>query len=159
MPKKFAIISPTGKGKTSGLILSEFMNRKIEIQNLVPKELGVSEGFTFGDRVRKSPTNPHQSTEPPFFILNKEDILPLPDVALVRGVGSKIPAKIFFRLDWMWILEKRRVRLVNSRRCLEIATNKMLTSSVLTTNHIPTPETILCENDSVALKSFELLGG
>jgi RimK family alpha-L-glutamate ligase len=141
-PKKYAIIGPTLKGKISSQIEHCFLKKNIQIEKLVPKQISI-----------------YVQTPSTIKLLGKGKDIQIPDVALIRGVGSKIPSKIFFRLDWMWILENSGVRLVNSRKCLEIATNKMLTSQVLNHHGIPTPQTILCESFQDAINAYDLLDG
>lgn len=82
-----------------------------------------------------------------------------PRAALVRGFGAAQTQKIFFRLDLLSAIEEYNVRLINSRESLEIASDKFLTSLFLEKNKIATPRTIICEDPSDALTSFEELGG
>lgn len=81
-----------------------------------------------------------------------------PDLCLVRGVGTHIISHIFYRLDYMSILEELGVRLINTRRCMELATNKMLTTVILHKNNILSPETAMCETAERALEAFYNLG-
>lgn len=78
--------------------------------------------------------------------------------ALVRGFGADATQKIFFRLDLMAAIELYGLRLINSRRALEIASDKFLTSVFLERHGVPTPKTIICEDPEVALEAFETLG-
>jgi RimK family alpha-L-glutamate ligase len=48
--------------------------------------------------------------------------------------------------------------MVNSAECMEISTNKMLASLLLKKNNIPTPETIVCEDEKKAMNAFYSLG-
>ena len=81
-----------------------------------------------------------------------------PDLCLVRGVGTHIISHVFYRLDFMSILEELGVRLINSRRCMEISTNKMLTTLLLHKNGILSPETAMCETSEKAMNAFMNLG-
>ncbi|MHA1293653.1 MAG: RimK family alpha-L-glutamate ligase [Promethearchaeota archaeon] len=81
-----------------------------------------------------------------------------PRGALVRGFGADTTQKIFFRLDLLTAIEEYGIRLINSRRSLEIASDKFLTSIILEKHNIPTPKTIICEDPHDALMSFEELG-
>ena len=142
MKKKYAIIGPTLKGKISGRLERIFQERNLDIVKLVPRLESLHLSFPLTDQWLSDYSSNN-----------------IPDVALIRGVGSKIPAKIFYRLDWMRILENLGVRLVNSRECLEIATDKMLTTQVLASHKLSTPETIICETAANALPAFKKLGG
>jgi ribosomal protein S6--L-glutamate ligase len=77
---------------------------------------------------------------------------------IVRGVGTHKIKKVYHRLGVFDLFEEAGVYLMNSRRCLELATNKALTSYLLVKNGIPTPRTILCEGIKRASKAFEALG-
>lgn len=81
-----------------------------------------------------------------------------PKAALVRGFGAAPTQKIFFRLDLLSAIEEYGIKLINSRESLEIASDKFLTSIFLEHNNIPTPRTIICEDPSEAIESFEELG-
>ena len=82
-----------------------------------------------------------------------------PRAALVRGFGAAATQKIFFRLDILRAIEEYDIKLINSRESLEIASDKFLTSIFLEKHKIPTPRTIICEDPTTALESFEELGG
>ncbi|MFX1353781.1 MAG: RimK family alpha-L-glutamate ligase, partial [Promethearchaeota archaeon] len=82
-----------------------------------------------------------------------------PRAALVRGFGAAQTQKIFFRLDLLSAIEEYNIKLINSRESLEIASDKFLTSLFLEKNNVSTPKTIVCEDPSDALSSFEELGG
>ncbi len=81
-----------------------------------------------------------------------------PDLCLVRGVGTHVISHIFYRLDYMSILEELGVRLINTRRCLELSTNKMLTTVLMHKNNILSPETTMCETAERAMEAFYDLG-
>lgn len=81
-----------------------------------------------------------------------------PDLCLVRGVGTHVISHIFYRLDYMSILEELGVRLINTRRCMELSTNKMLTTILLHKNDILSPETAMCETAERAMEAFYNLG-
>lgn len=142
MSLKFAIISPLRHGKLTHQLMDAFTSKAIPVQQMIPGELGLQ---YFNSRSES--------------FLYQKSVLEIPDIALVRGVGTLIPALIFYRLDWLWTLEREGVNLVNSRACLEIATNKLLTTQVLCQHHIPNPETIMCEEPELALRAFDTLGG
>jgi RimK family alpha-L-glutamate ligase len=82
-----------------------------------------------------------------------------PRGAIVRGIGTNKTKKIYHRLGILEIFEDCGVYLLNSRACLELATNKALTSSKLIQAGIPTPRTILCEHFKPAMEAFTKLGG
>jgi RimK family alpha-L-glutamate ligase len=138
---QYAIIGPTSNGKMTQLLFNSFKKRGIDVSHIIPSENGFANSKI--DRLD---------------FIGKQ-VLKIPDIALVRGVGSKVPSKIFFRLDWMSMLEHMGIRLVNSRRCLEIATNKMLTTQALIKYNVMTPSTYMCENYDLAFQSFRDLGG
>lgn len=81
-----------------------------------------------------------------------------PDGIICRGIGTKKTKKIFFRVDIYRALESLGIPIINPPECLEMATNKMLSSLILKKNGIPTPETIACENYKSAVDAFERLG-
>ncbi|MFW9939472.1 MAG: RimK family alpha-L-glutamate ligase [Candidatus Thorarchaeota archaeon] len=81
-----------------------------------------------------------------------------PRAALVRGFGAAATQKIFFRLDILRAIEEYKVKLINSRESLEIASDKFLTSIFLENHKIPTPKTIICEDSNSALEAFKDLG-
>jgi RimK family alpha-L-glutamate ligase len=82
-----------------------------------------------------------------------------PDGAINRGIGINKTKKIFYRVDLYRALEILEIPLINSRECLELATNKVLTSLLLRKKGINTPETIACETYESAVKAFHTLGG
>ncbi|MHA1338570.1 MAG: ATP-grasp domain-containing protein [Promethearchaeota archaeon] len=81
-----------------------------------------------------------------------------PDIVLSRGIGIKHTKKIFFRIDLYRAMELLGIPVINPPICLELATNKMLTSLILHKNGILTPDTVVCERYTDALDAFELLG-
>ncbi|MHA1792751.1 MAG: ATP-grasp domain-containing protein [Promethearchaeota archaeon] len=82
-----------------------------------------------------------------------------PRGGIVRGIGTAKIKKIYHRLGLLRIFEENGVYLLNSRECLELATNKALTSYRLMKAGIASPKTILCENFKAAIKAFQQLGG
>ena len=82
-----------------------------------------------------------------------------PDGAINRGIGINKTKKIFYRVDMYRALEILDIPLINSRECLELATNKILTSLILRKAGIQTPETVACETIESAVKAYHALGG
>ncbi|MFW9867712.1 MAG: RimK family alpha-L-glutamate ligase [Candidatus Thorarchaeota archaeon] len=121
------------------IISKEFKKIEVDIDYFIPSSMKVM--ISFQDNFKKK-----------FDELN-------PRAALVRGFGAGATQKIFFRLDILRAIEEYNVRLINSREALEIASDKFLTSIFLEKHKIPTPRTIICEDPTTALESFEDLGG
>lgn len=78
---------------------------------------------------------------------------------IIRGIGTSRIKKIYHRLGVLRLFEESGVYLLNSRECLEISTNKALTTYRLIKKGIPTPKTIICEGYKRAIKAFNKLGG
>jgi len=81
-----------------------------------------------------------------------------PRGGIVRGIGTNKIKMIYHRLAMLEMFEECGVYLLNSRRCLELATNKALTSFKLTKLGISNPRTILCEGFKDAIEAFKKLG-
>ncbi len=134
---KSMIITPNPADPEIGVLTKEFEKKGYNVKYFVPSQIRVQVNMKkFED----------------FF----EDIQP--KGALVRGFGVNVTQKIFFRLDILSALEEYRLKLINSRQSLEIASDKFLTSLYLEKNGIPTPKTVICEDPNDALTSFEELG-
>jgi RimK family alpha-L-glutamate ligase len=139
---KIAIIGPTESGKVSSHLKAAFRKKNIPFTQLIPSQNGI----TYSKANQQAFIWPKSQDE-------------IPDLGLVRGIGSQIPSQIFYRLDWLWCIEREGVDLINSRSCLEIATNKMLTTQILTRKNLPNPDTIICESAELAIRAFDEFGG
>jgi RimK family alpha-L-glutamate ligase len=133
-----AIISPNKIGHVGAHLVTAFRDRQIPIIHLSAHKTGL----IYNQIVKKN-------------ILWPESESDTFDVGIIRGIGSQIPSHIFYRLDWLWLLEHEGFPIVNSRDCLELATNKILTTHILNKQGILNPDTILCENAELALKAFD----
>jgi RimK family alpha-L-glutamate ligase len=133
------IITPNSNDHEVQILSAEFEKRGYKIQYFIPSAIMVDIGFQ--RRFYKQ----FESLEP--------------KAALVRGFGAAATQRIFFRLDILRAIEEYEVRLINSRESLEIASDKFLTSVFLENYNIPTPKTIICEDDHKALSAFDELGG
>lgn len=91
-------------------------------------------------------------------IFNKNFAGVTPDVIINRGIGIRKTKYIFFRVDIYRAFELLGIPMINSAECMEISTNKMLASLLLKQNNIPTPETIVCEDEKKAMNAFYTLG-
>ncbi|MHA1734685.1 MAG: RimK family alpha-L-glutamate ligase [Promethearchaeota archaeon] len=82
------------------------------------------------------------------------------DGAFVRGVGAAEVnfTRIFFRMDGLYALERSGVKVLNPPRGIEVATDKFLTSVILSQSGIPTPRTVVAETFENALAGFRELG-
>lgn len=131
------IITPKPLDPEVQLLSQEFKKRGYIVEFFLPSEISVKiDNNNFERRFEK---------------LN-------PRAALVRGIGAASTQQIFFRLDILTAIEAFGVQLINSREALEIASDKFLTSLFLEHNNIPTPKTIVCEDEEDALQAFEELG-
>lgn len=137
-----ALISPNKIGHVGAHLVTAFKNHQIPIIHLSANQMGLNYSIS-----KKNSVLWPNSTISDF------------DLGIIRGIGSQIPSHIFYRLDWLWLLEHEGYSLINSRNCLEIATNKMLTTHVLTKSLIPNPDTIMCESADLAIQAFDEFNG
>ncbi|MFX1391122.1 MAG: RimK family alpha-L-glutamate ligase [Promethearchaeota archaeon] len=133
------IITPNSKDPEVQILSAELENRDYEVRYFIPSLNKVKIGF------ENSLFKQFESLEP--------------QAALVRGFGAAATQKIFFRLDILRAIEEYKIKLINSRESLEIASDKFLTSIFLENYGIPTPKTIICEDPHKALEAFDDLGG
>lgn len=90
-------------------------------------------------------------------IVNAREHLDLPDVALVnaRIFTKHAGGDMALLYDWLEILERRGVRLVNSAGGLRRTHNKVLQADILTSLDIPVPPTRLVESHDDVQKCLE----
>jgi RimK family alpha-L-glutamate ligase len=81
-----------------------------------------------------------------------------PDGIISRGIGIRKTKYIYFRVDVYRAMQFLDVPIINSPECMEISTDKMLTSLLLKKNNISTPDTIVCEDEKIALDAYHKLG-
>jgi RimK family alpha-L-glutamate ligase len=153
------IASGNGKNSLSRKIFDYLINSDHECEIFILKEKGFYSNLIYQKEVQSGecgnlPQKIGWVHHPTTFLSPSRH----PEICLVRGVGTHIIPHVFYRLDFMSILEEVGVRLVNTRRCMELATNKMLTTTLLHKHHILSPESIIAETSSLAMEGFYELG-
>lgn len=138
---KVVVLTPRALAPVSRSIIEALKQRGATVMKLSPARVVLDLNNAEPDMVRKYFTDGE------------------PRGAIVRGIGTSKTKKIYTRLGVLDLFEDCGVYLLNSRRCLEIATNKALTSYKLIKNGIPTPRTILCEGFKAATEAYKKLGG
>lgn len=133
------IITPNPSDPEVQILSNEFKKKGYNVDYFIPSQMKVM--ISFKEKFKE-------------IFKNLE-----PRAALVRGFGAAITQKVFFRLDILRAIEEYKVKLINSRESLEIASDKFLTSIFLEKHDIPTPKTIICEDPNKALEAFDELGG
>jgi len=149
------IMTPFINSKTTNLIYNAFKNRNVEVYKicLSNTNLFISNKSIYYDKQKCQNDKLYSK------YLAKNIINFKPDAIISRGIGIRETKKIFFRVDIYRALEILDIPVINSSLCLELATNKMLTSLLLKQNNIPTPDTYICEKYKDAISAYELLGG
>lgn len=137
---KVAILTPRASAPVSRSIIDALKKRSVTVMKLNPGRISLDISAEHPDLVKK------------YFSEGE------PRGGIIRGIGTKKIKKIYHRLGLLSLFEECGVYLVNSRECLETATNKALTSYQLVKDGIPTPRTILCEGFKSAIKAFKNLG-
>ncbi|MFX0100762.1 MAG: RimK family alpha-L-glutamate ligase [Candidatus Hodarchaeota archaeon] len=137
---KVAILTPRASAPVSRSIIDALKNRSVTVMKLNPGRVSLDLSGDQPDIVKK------------YFTEGE------PRGGIIRGIGTKKIKKIYHRLGLLKLFEECGVYLVNSRECLEIATNKALTSYKLIKSRLPTPRTILCEGFKSAIEAFKMLG-
>ncbi len=137
---KVVVITPRALAPVSKSIIDAFKKRDVTVMKLNPGRIDVD-----------------LSGDPDFVAkyFSTNDVRG----AVVRGIGTSKIKKIYYRLGVIGLFEECGTRVVNSRKCLEIATNKALTSFHLLKAGIHTPKTVVCEGSKHATTAFQQLGG
>ncbi|MBN2151917.1 MAG: RimK family alpha-L-glutamate ligase [Candidatus Lokiarchaeota archaeon] len=138
---KVVVLTPRALAPVSRSIIEALKHRGVAVMKLSPARVALDLNNAEPDMVGK------------YFTAGE------PRGAIVRGIGTSKTKKIYTRLGVLELFEDCGVYLLNSRRCLETATNKALTSYKLVKHGIPTPRTILCEGFKAATEAFKKLGG
>ncbi|MHA1679819.1 MAG: ATP-grasp domain-containing protein [Promethearchaeota archaeon] len=138
---KVTILTPRASAPVSRRIIEALKKRGVTVMKLKPGRISLDLNPDKLDTVRK------------YFSMDE------PRGGIVRGIGTSKIKKIYHRLGILRLFEEEGVTLVNSRDCLEIATNKALTSCKLIKSGIPTPRTVVCEGFKNAMVAFKQLGG
>lgn len=138
---RVAVLTPRSQAPVSRGIIDALKARGITVMKLNPARIVLDLDNAEPDMVRK------------YFSAGE------PRGAIVRGIGTNKTKKIYHRLGILELFEDCGVYLLNSRACLELATNKALTSYKLIKAGIPTPRTIMCEHFKPAMEAFTKLGG
>ncbi|MHA1699901.1 MAG: ATP-grasp domain-containing protein [Promethearchaeota archaeon] len=138
---KVVILTPRASMPVSKTIISALKNRGVTVLKLNPGRIKLDINNAEPDLVKKYFTDGE------------------PRGGIVRGIGISKIKKVYYRLGVFKIFEECGVYLLNSRECLEICTNKSLTSYKLVKAGIPTPRTIICESFKAATNAFHELGG
>jgi tetrahydromethanopterin:alpha-L-glutamate ligase len=138
---RVAVLTPRALAPVSRSIIDALKEQGASVMRLSPARVMLDLNNSEPDMVRKYFTDGE------------------PRGAIVRGIGTSKTKKIYTRLGVLELFEDCGVYLLNSRKCLEISTNKALTSYKLIKHEIPTPRTILCEGFKAATAAFKTLGG
>jgi len=138
---KVVVLTPRSLAPVSRSIIDALKKRGVTVMKLSPARVALDLNNAEPDMVRK------------YFTEGE------PRGAIVRGIGTSKTKKIYTRLGVLELFEDCGVYLLNSRKCLEAATNKAITSYKLIKHGIPTPRTILCEGFKAATEAFKKLGG
>ncbi|MEX2684165.1 MAG: RimK family alpha-L-glutamate ligase [Candidatus Sigynarchaeota archaeon] len=138
---KVVVLTPRSLAPVSRSIIDALKKRGVTVVKLSPARVALDLNNAEPDMVRK------------YFTEGE------PRGAIVRGIGTSKTKKIYTRLGVLELFEDCGVYLLNSRKCLEAATNKAITSYKLIKQGIPTPRTILCEGFKAATEAFKKLGG
>jgi RimK family alpha-L-glutamate ligase len=138
---KVVVLTPRALAPVSRSIIDALKARGATVMKLAPARIALDLNNAEPDMVKKYFTDGE------------------PRGAIVRGIGTSKTKKIYTRLGVLGLFEDCGVYLLNSRTCLELATNKALTSYKLIKNGIPTPRTILCEGFKAATEAYKKLGG
>jgi RimK family alpha-L-glutamate ligase len=137
---KVVVLTPRALAPVSRSIIEALKQRGATVMRLSPARIALDLNNAEPDMVRKYFTDGETRG------------------AIVRGIGTSKTKKIFTRLGVLELFEDCGTYLLNSRRCLETATNKALTSYKLIKQGIPTPRTILCEGFKAATEAYKKLG-
>lgn len=137
---KIAVITPRASAPVSRSIIDALKQRDVTVLKLNPGRVSLEIATGEPDVVAK-------------YFAGDE-----PRCAIFRGIGTSRIKKIYSRLGIVDMFETSGVRVINSRRCLEQATNKALTSLALARAGVPTPRTVLCEGVKNAVHAFKALG-
>lgn len=81
------------------------------------------------------------------------------DAVIVRTMPPGSLEQVVFRMDALARLEASGVRVINSPKSIECATDKYLTTARLAAVGLPIPRTIVCQDTDSAMRAFEELGG
>ncbi|NMC04757.1 MAG: RimK family alpha-L-glutamate ligase [Candidatus Lokiarchaeota archaeon] len=138
---KVVVLTPRSLAPVSRSIIEALKNRGATVMKLAPARVALDLNNGEPDMVKKYFTGGE------------------PRGAIVRGIGTSKTKKIYTRLGVLSIFEECGTYLLNSRACLEVATNKALTSCKLIKHGVPTPRTILCEGFKAATEAYKNLGG
>lgn len=80
------------------------------------------------------------------------------DAIIIRRVPGGTAEQVFYRMDALRHLEDMGVMVINPARSIEKAVDKYYTSALLEDAGINTPQTIVTESFSEAMKAFKELG-
>ena len=139
---KIVVLTPNTNSKVTNLLYEALLKRNIEASKI---KLSSMEMDLSHNEVNSS-------------IFSNSGIPEDIDGIIGRGIGTNKIKKIYFRLHVYKAIEFAGVPLINSRECMELATNKILTTILLKKNGIKVPETIACESYKKALLAYNRLG-
>ncbi|MDA7978583.1 MAG: RimK family alpha-L-glutamate ligase [Pirellulales bacterium] len=80
------------------------------------------------------------------------------DCLHVRTMSAASLEQVIFRMDLLWQLEARGVRVVNPPGAVEAAVDKYLATARLQAAELPVPPTVVCQNVDHAMAAFAELG-
>jgi ribosomal protein S6--L-glutamate ligase len=80
------------------------------------------------------------------------------DAVLVRTMPAGSLEQVVFRMDLLYRLHARGMRILNPPRAVEVCVDKYLTTATLAAAGLPVPPTVTCQTADGALEAFEALG-
>lgn len=80
------------------------------------------------------------------------------DCLHVRTMSAASLEQVVLRMDILWQLEARGVRVVNPPRAIESAVDKYLATARMQAAGTPVPETAVCQTVDQAMQAFDQLG-
>ncbi len=81
------------------------------------------------------------------------------DCLHVRTMAAASLEQVVFRMDILWQLEARGVRVINPPRAVEASVDKYLATARMQAAGLPVPQTIVCQGVDQAMQAFAELGG
>lgn len=81
------------------------------------------------------------------------------DALIVRSIPAGSLEQIVFRMNALHCLEQAGTFVMNQPLAIEKTVDKFYTSSLLASQGLPTPPTIVTENRDAAMEAFQELGG
>ena len=80
------------------------------------------------------------------------------DAVLARFIPAGTLEQLIYRVDALHWIEDRGLPVVNSPKAIERTIDKFYTTALLKGAGLPTPDTVVCENDKDALAAIKAMG-